>query len=118
MNFIRMVLRLVHINTVLFRHGLDEVVLGTRLLRPVRFVQYLLPWNWVRTLHGPSSVRMRLVLEELGPIFVKFGQILSVRRDLLPEDYAREFSRLQDDVPPFAGAQARDCRGSLRRLGR
>jgi len=107
MNFIRMVLRLVHINTVLFRHGLDEVILGTRLLRPVRFVQYLLPWNWVRTLHGPSSVRMRLVLEELGPIFVKFGQILSVRRDLLPEDYAREFSRLQDDVPPFAGAQAR-----------
>ena len=50
---------------------------------------------------------MRLVLEELGPIFIKFGQILSVRRDLLPEDYAREFSRLQDDVPPFAGAQAR-----------
>jgi ubiquinone biosynthesis protein len=107
MNLVRMLLRLIHINTVLFRNGLDEVILATRLLRPIRFVQYLLPWNWVRSHQAPRSVRIRRVLEELGPIFVKFGQILSVRRDLLSEDLAREFSKLQDSVPPFPGSEAR-----------
>ncbi|MEM7407188.1 MAG: ubiquinone biosynthesis regulatory protein kinase UbiB [Pseudomonadota bacterium] len=102
-----MLLRLLRINTVLYRHGLDEVILATRLLRPVRFVHYLLPWNWVRKLHDPRSVRLRKALEELGPIFVKFGQILSVRRDLLSEELIHEFAKLQDSVPPFPGIEAR-----------
>ena len=102
----RQILRLAHINVVLVRHGLDEIVLRTHLLRPVRFVLYLLPWNWVRGTQAPRAVRLRRALEDLGPIFVKFGQILSTRRDLLPEDIADEFASLQDRVPPFPGETA------------
>ena len=102
----RQILRLAHINVVLVRHGLDEIVLRTHLLRPVRFVLYLLPWNWVRGTQAPRAVRLRCALEDLGPIFVKFGQILSTRRDLLPEDIADEFASLQDRVPPFPGETA------------
>jgi len=101
------VLRLLYIQRVLIRHGLDELVFAMHLFRPVRFVFYLLPWNWFRRGREPRAVRLRMVLEELGPIYVKFGQLLSTRRDMLPEDIAREFARLQDDVPPFPGALAR-----------
>mgnify|MGYP001326313393 CR=1 FL=1 len=55
----------------------------------------------------PVAKRLRLALEELGPVFIKFGQMLSTRRDLLPDGMAEELSRLQDDVPPFQGAKAR-----------
>jgi ubiquinone biosynthesis protein len=88
------------------RHGLDEVVLATHLFRPVRFLKYFSPWYWLRE-PAPYGVRIRCALEDLGPIFVKFGQILSTRRDLLPDDIATELARLQDRVPPFPGAQAR-----------
>ena len=103
---LRQILRLAYINVVLVRHGLDEIVLRTHLLRPVRFVLYLLPWNWVRRAQPPRAVRLRRALEDLGPIFIKFGQILSTRRDLLPEDIADEFASLQDRVPPFPGETA------------
>ena len=102
----RQILRLVYINVVLVRHGLDEIVLETHLLRPVRFLLYLLPWNWVRGTQPPRAIRLRRTLEDLGPIFIKFGQILSTRRDLLPEDIADEFASLQDRVPPFPGDTA------------
>ncbi len=100
-------LRLIHINVVLVRHGLDEIVLATHLFRPVRFLLYLLPWHWFRGERSPRAERIRQALEELGPIFVKFGQILSTRRDLLPDDVAEELARLQDRVPAFPGDQAR-----------
>jgi ubiquinone biosynthesis protein len=100
-------LRLLGIQRVLIRHGLDRLVFAMRIFRPVRFIERLLPWNWFNKERGPQAVRVRLVLEELGPIFVKFGQILSTRRDLLPEDYADELAKLQDNVPPFPGEQAR-----------
>ncbi len=103
----RQALRLIYINAVLIRHGLDEIILTTPLLRPVRFLLYLLPWNWVRRKRAPRAVRLRCALEDLGPIFVKFGQIVSTRRDLLPEDIADELANLQDQVSPFPGAQAR-----------
>ena len=103
---LRQILRLVYINVVLVRHGLDEIVLNTHLLRPVRFLLYLLPWNWIRKAQPPRAVRLRRTLEDLGPIFIKFGQILSTRRDLLPEDIADEFASLQDRVPPFPGEEA------------
>ena len=103
---LRQILRLVYINVVLVRHGLDEIVLETHLLRPVRFLLYLLPWNWVRGTQPPRAIRLRRTLEDLGPIFIKFGQILSTRRDLLPEDIADEFASLQDRVPPFPGDTA------------
>lgn len=103
----RQALRVIHINTVLGRHGLDEVIFATHLFRPVRFLQYLSPWRWFRKTSEPRGVRIRRSLEDLGPIFVKFGQILSTRRDLLPDDIAIELAQLQDNVPAFPGAQAR-----------
>ncbi len=99
--------RLIHINVVLVRHGLDEIVFATHLFRPVRFLLYLLPWHWFPRRLQPRGVRIRRALEELGPLFVKFGQILSTRRDLLPDDIANELSRLQDRVPPFPGDVAK-----------
>jgi ubiquinone biosynthesis protein len=105
---IRQALRLIHINAVLVKHRLDELAFATHLLRPVSFLLYLLPWNWFRGPLPPRGVRIRQALEDLGPIFVKFGQILSTRPDLLPEDIAEELARLQDRVPPFPGAEARE----------
>ncbi len=101
-------MRIIHINRVLLRHGLDEVILKAHLFRPIRFILYLSPWYWLRRNKLPSyPVRMRQALEDLGPIFIKFGQILSTRRDLLPREFADEFAKLQDAVPPFPGTQAR-----------
>ena len=101
-------LRLFHINLVLFRHGLDEVILATHLFRPLRFLLYLSPWYWLRRRDPPPfPVRIRRALEDLGPIFVKFGQLLSTRRDLLPDELADELAKLLDRVPPFPGATAR-----------
>lgn len=99
--------RVLAIQRVLIRHGLDELLFTTPVLRSLRFVLYLLPWNWFRGEHGPRADRIRLVLEQLGPIFIKFGQILSTRRDFLPDDIAEELSQLQDNVPSFPGERAR-----------
>lgn len=101
-------LRILHINMVLVKHGLDEIILATHLFRPIRFIQYLAPWYWIRGDQGPRGVRIRYALEELGPIFVKFGQILSTREDLLPHDIAEELAKLQDKVSPFPTRQAID----------
>ncbi|MDA1107971.1 MAG: ubiquinone biosynthesis regulatory protein kinase UbiB [Proteobacteria bacterium] len=103
----RQLLRLLHISFVLVKHGLDEVILATHLFRPVRYLVYFLPWYWLRGKRAPRGERIRLTLEELGPIFVKFGQLLSTRPDLLPEDIAGELALLQDRVTPFPGEQAR-----------
>ena len=100
-------LRLAHINFVLVRHGLDDLILATHLLRPFRFLYYMAPWNWLPRKRDPRAVRIRRALVDLGPIYVKFGQILSTRRDLLPDDIADELAKLQDRVPPFPGAAAR-----------
>ncbi len=100
-------LRLIYINRVLVRHGLDEIILATHLFRPIRLVSYLLPWNWFRGDLAPRGERIRKALEELGPIFVKFGQNLSTRRDLLPNDIADQLALLQDQVPPFSGELAK-----------
>ncbi len=102
------IFRLVHINYVLVRHGLDEIILATHLFRPFRIFYYIAPWNWIPRKRGPRGVRIRKTLEELGPIYVKFGQILSTRQDLLPDDIAEELERLQDHVPAFPGSQARE----------
>ena len=97
-----------HIAWVLLRHGLDEVVLAAHLFRPIRFFRLLSPFYWLARGRRPDyGVRIRRALEDLGPIFVKFGQILSTRRDLLPDGIADELARLQDSVPPFPGPQAR-----------
>ena len=103
----RILLRLAQINLVLIRYGLDEILLATRWFRPFRFLRIFMPWSWVRRQRQSRGVRIRLALEDLGPIFVKFGQIISTRRDLLPPDIAAELAHLQDRVPPFPSAQAR-----------
>ncbi|MFT3906567.1 MAG: ubiquinone biosynthesis regulatory protein kinase UbiB [Steroidobacteraceae bacterium] len=105
---LRVLRRLIQIQRSLVRHGLSEFVQATHLYRPLRFAQWLSPWTWLQSRHPASrGERLRLALEELGPIFVKFGQALSTRRDLLPADIADELARLQDRVPPFPGAVAR-----------
>jgi ubiquinone biosynthesis protein len=92
--------RLLKILWVAFGFGLDEFLLGHERVRALRvLVRRLSFW---RRLDQPRAVRLRLALENLGPIFVKFGQVLSTRRDLLPADIADELARLQDRVPPFS----------------
>jgi len=89
---------------VVLRHGLDELLLNS-LRRPWwRLLAKVLTLG--RRLDAPRGERMRLALEQLGPIFVKFGQVLSTRRDLLPADVADELAKLQDRVPPFDSALA------------
>jgi len=93
---------------VLVRHGLDEFVLTLHLFRPYRFMLFLFPGYWFRDRNVPRGQRLREALEELGPVFVKFGQAVSTRPDLIPADIAVELTRLQDDVLPFPGDEARE----------
>ena len=103
----RLFLRLLDIQRVLLRHGLDEFVSSAHLFRPFRFLFYLSPTMWFRRLSSkPRGQRIREALEELGPIYVKFGQSVSTRQDLLPPDIGAELAKLQDQVPPFPGADA------------
>ena len=99
------IFRLITIVWVALRFGLDEFFLGHERVRALRWlVKTTLFW---RHLSEPRAVRLRRALEALGPIFVKFGQMLSTRRDLMPPDIADELARLQDRVPPFPAAQVR-----------
>ena len=96
--------RILGIQRVLVKYGLDDVIKETHLLRPLRFFFHVLPRR--RNTSAPLGERIRLALEELGPIFVKFGQAISTRRDLLPPDIADELAKLQDMVPPFPAEEA------------
>jgi ubiquinone biosynthesis protein len=97
--------RLVFICITVLRYGLDELALSSFRQRWVRFLVRVMTIG--RTLESPRAERLRLGLERLGPIFVKFGQVLSTRRDLLPLDLAEELAKLQDRVPPFPADVAR-----------
>src|SRR5687767_11873771 len=96
-------LRLIRILAVVWRYRLDEIVVTSlknrALVRLVDLTTFGAP-------REPRAVRLRRALEDLGPIFVKFGQVMSTRRDLLPPDIADELARLQDRVPPFESAVA------------
>ncbi len=97
-------LRLARILTIGLRFGLEEFFLGHERVRPLRWlVRATLFW---RPLAEPRGMRLRHALEALGPIFVKFGQMLSTRRDLVPLDIADELALLQDRVPPFPSVEA------------
>ncbi len=103
----RLILRLLTIQRVLVSHGLDQLITETHLLRPARFLFLLSPSTWrKRHQDKPRGVRIREALEELGPIFVKFGQSISTRQDLLPPDIGEQLAMLQDQVPPFPAEQA------------
>jgi ubiquinone biosynthesis protein len=103
----RVLARLLQIQRALLPHGRHYSVRATHLYRPFRFLVYLSPWTWFqRSIGVTRGERLRLAVEELGPIFVKFGQAVSTRRDLLPADIADELAKLQDRVPPFDSAVA------------
>ena len=97
--------RLLFICITVLRYGLDELALSSFRQRWVRLLVRVMTLG--RRLDAPRGERLRLGLERLGPIFVKFGQVLSTRRDLLPEDLADELAQLQDNVPPFPADEAR-----------
>src|SRR5512132_4034875 len=91
--------RLAKIWFIALKYGLDEFLLGHERFRWLRPTARALTF-W-RDTSSPRAERLRLALQDLGPIFVKFGQVLSTRRDLLPADIADELAKLQDRVPPF-----------------
>jgi ubiquinone biosynthesis protein len=97
-------LRGAYILWIVFRYGLDELVLTSFQHPWLRLLARILTLG--RKLDAPRGERLREALEHLGPIFVKFGQVLSTRRDLLPADIAEELARLQDQVPPFEASVA------------
>ena len=99
--------RLWRILRVAIRYRLDDLLFALPLPWHIRAVQWLLPWRWLpRQKTLPRGEALRLALEDLGPVFIKFGQILSTRRDLLPPDIADEMAKLQDQVPPFSSEQS------------
>ena len=99
-------LRLIFIGLTVLRFGLDEVALSGFRQAWVRVLVRVATIGRRHRLDAPRGARLRMALEKLGPIFVKFGQVLSTRRDLLPLDVADELALLQDRVPPFPGVQA------------
>ncbi|WP_370514613.1 ubiquinone biosynthesis regulatory protein kinase UbiB [Endozoicomonas sp. OPT23] len=98
--------RLFKIISAVARYRLDNLIDVERLPFFGRLFIYLLPWRYFIKNDAPRAVRLRKSLEALGPIFIKFGQILSTRRDLLPDDVANELAKLQDQVEPFPAEQA------------
>ncbi|MBS0381021.1 MAG: ubiquinone biosynthesis regulatory protein kinase UbiB [Proteobacteria bacterium] len=104
---LRLLPRVLHVTAVLVRYRVDDLIDEQHVMRPLRWVRALLPRPRRQIAALPRGARLRLALTELGPIWVKAGQVLSTRRDLIPEDVADELAQLQDQVPPFPGAQAR-----------
>ncbi|WP_084004632.1 ubiquinone biosynthesis regulatory protein kinase UbiB [Terasakiispira papahanaumokuakeensis] len=101
------IIRFLRIGYVITRYRLDTLIPAERLPVMLRWLLWVNPMRLFPVGQRSRGERLRLSLEELGPIFVKFGQMLSTRRDLLPDDVAQELKRLQDQVPPFPGAVAR-----------
>ncbi|MET0124075.1 MAG: ubiquinone biosynthesis regulatory protein kinase UbiB [Pseudomonas caspiana] len=95
--------RLFRIQRVVIRYRLDDLLFALPLPWWMKATRFVMPWRLLPRNNAelPRGARLRLALQDLGPIFIKFGQILSTRRDLLPEDIADELMLLQDRVPPF-----------------
>lgn len=104
---LKVVPRLLRVASVLLAWRLDELVDATHLYRPLKLLRPLLARPRANVAQLSRGERLRLALTELGPIFVKAGQVLSTRRDLIPADIAEALSLLQDEVTPFAGSEAR-----------
>ena len=104
----RNLFRLISINFTLARFGLDEVILSMHFFRPLYLLGLINPFNWFRGNGRSRAERLRLCIESLGPIFIKFGQMLATRRDLFGDEIADELEKLLDQVPPFSWQQARD----------
>jgi len=104
---LKVVPRLLRVASVLLAYRLDELVDAAHLYRPLKLLRPLLARPRANVAQLPRGERLRLALTELGPIFVKAGQVLSTRRDLIPADIADELALLQDQVAPFPGSEAR-----------
>ena len=100
-------LRLISINFTLARFGLDEVILSMHFFRPLYLLGLINPFNWFRSNELSQAQRLRLCIEDLGPIFIKFGQMMATRRDLFGDEITDELEKLLDRVPPFPLQQAR-----------
>jgi ubiquinone biosynthesis protein len=100
--------RVARIGRVLLRYRLDDLLDDTPAERWLKLMRPFVPGASHDIAMQSRGARLRLALQDLGPIFVKFGQILSTRRDLVPADVADELSLLQDRVAPFDGETARD----------
>ena len=98
-------LRFLKIIIVILRFRLDNLIELERMPAWLRWPLSLGPWRLIRC-NKPRAERLRLTMETLGPVFIKFGQLLSTRPDLLPEDLVLELSKLQDQVPPFPADEA------------
>lgn len=98
--------RLAKIAWVFCHYRLDLLIDRERLPTALALLTALAPWRLLPAGHYSRGQRLRLAIEALGPVFVKFGQVLSTRRDLLPDDVIAELARLQDQVPPFPSDQA------------
>ena len=107
-NSLKQFFRLIKINKVLSHYEIDKMVLANTKYAWLVWLNRILPWNWKRPSQLNRGERIRLALEELGPIFIKLGQALSTRKDLLPYDIAVELSKLQDDCPPFDQDHSRE----------
>ncbi len=104
---LRLLPRVVHVAAVLVRYRVDDLIDEQHALRPLRWLRVFLPRPRKPIAALPRGARLRAALTELGPIWVKAGQVLSTRRDLIPEDVAEELAHLQDRVTPFPGSEAR-----------
>jgi ubiquinone biosynthesis protein len=104
---LKVVPRLLRVASVLLAYRLDELVDAAHLYRPLKLLRPLVAKPRVDIRGLPRGARLRHALTELGPIFVKAGQVLSTRRDLIPADIADELALLQDQVAPFPGSEAR-----------
>lgn len=99
-------IRFIKILRILVRYRIDVLLFSTPFLKRFKPLLYLTPWHYIPRKKRSRGKRIRLALEELGPIFIKFGQTLSTRRDLLPNDIGDELAKLQDSCPSFSGKQA------------
>ena len=100
--------RFIKIERVFVKYGLEELFLSGTRASALRHVFLLSPTRWLNTdtRKLPRGQRICYALEELGPVFVKLGQVLSTRRDLLPDDVGDERAKLQDQVAPFPSSDA------------
>ena len=99
--------RLYFIIRTFLSYGLDELIPKMRITLPLRLWRYSLFWMPNRHKDKPLGERLRLALQELGPVWIKFGQMLSTRRDLFPPHIADQLALLQDRVAPFDGLRAK-----------
>ena len=99
-------IRFLQIHYVLVKYNVDQILSTIPILKPLKLIRFLFPPLWRVKNNRARGESIRLALEELGPIYIKFGQALSTRRDLLPEDIADALISLQDNVPPFSSQEA------------